>query len=166
MVHLLSVFLLMNTTSIKYQFKHMSNKKWLLIWRSPQHIKLHIYSHQHIYKLPVYIQLENTTVKVRKILISLSVFFILSELFCARLYTIHIYGGVRPKGDTRPFQVTKPNRVVPPFKANSSTIESVFGYKEIEHNLQKCKCKHWMTTCLRSCDMNAIGDACKFTMMR
>jgi len=22
-----------------------------------------------------------------------------------------------------------------------------------------------MTTCLRSCDMNAIGDACKFTMI-
>jgi len=23
-----------------------------------------------------------------------------------------------------------------------------------------------MTTCLRSCNMNAIGDACKFTMKR
>ena len=164
MVHLLSVFLLMKTTSIKYQFKHMSNKKWLLIWRSPQHIKLHMYSHQHIYKLLVYIQLENTTVQVRKILISLSVFF--CRNYFVRGCTLHIYGGVRPKGDTRPFQVTKPTRVVPPFKANSSTIECVFGYKEIEHNLQKCKCKHWMTTCLRSCDMNAIGDACKCSMMR
>jgi len=28
----------------------------------------------------------------------------------------------------------------------------------------KCKYKYWLTTCLRSCDMNAIGDACQFTM--
>jgi len=30
----------------------------------------------------------------------------------------------------------------------------------------KCKYRHWLTTCLRSCDMNAIGDACKFTIKR
>jgi len=43
-----------------------------------------------------------------------------------------------------------------------------FDYQKLAFYIDcvgKCKFKYWLTICLRSCDMNAIVDACKLTMI-